>query len=69
MWVLPNAFHTAALGYQPVDFRRRVFAFYDSVANAQIPSDAESRPASQRSTPTDPNSSAHQACVLLELLA
>lgn len=40
MWVVPNAFHTAALGYQPAEFRRRVFAFYESVANAQIPSDA-----------------------------
>jgi alpha-beta hydrolase superfamily lysophospholipase len=31
MWVVPGAFHTAALGYQPDEFRRRVLAFYDSV--------------------------------------
>lgn len=31
MWIVPNAFHTAALGYEPVEFRRRVLAFYDSV--------------------------------------
>jgi alpha-beta hydrolase superfamily lysophospholipase len=31
MWVVPGAFHTAALGYQPGEFRRRVLAFYDSV--------------------------------------
>jgi pimeloyl-ACP methyl ester carboxylesterase len=31
MWVVPGAFHTAALGYQPEEFRRRVLAFYDSV--------------------------------------
>ena len=33
MWVVPGAFHTAALGYQPDEFRRRVVAFYDSVRN------------------------------------
>jgi uncharacterized protein len=32
MWVVPHAFHTAALGYQPVEFRRRVYSFYQSVA-------------------------------------
>jgi alpha-beta hydrolase superfamily lysophospholipase len=31
MWVVPGAHHTAALGYQPEEFRRRVLAFYDSV--------------------------------------
>jgi pimeloyl-ACP methyl ester carboxylesterase len=31
MWVVPGAFHTAALGYEPAEFRRRVLGFYDSV--------------------------------------
>ena len=31
MWIVPGAFHTAALGYEPVEFRRRVLAFFDSV--------------------------------------
>lgn len=31
MWVVPGAYHTAALGYQPAEFRRRVLAFFDSV--------------------------------------
>ena len=31
MWVVPGAFHTAALGFEPEEFRRRVLAFYDSV--------------------------------------
>jgi alpha-beta hydrolase superfamily lysophospholipase len=31
MWVVPGAYHTAALGYQPEEFRRRVLAFFDSV--------------------------------------
>jgi alpha-beta hydrolase superfamily lysophospholipase len=28
MWVVPGAFHTAALGYQPAEFQRRVLAFF-----------------------------------------
>ena len=31
MWIVPGAFHTAALGYEPVEFRGRVLGFYDSV--------------------------------------
>ena len=28
LWKVPRAFHTAALGYQPEEFRRRVLAFF-----------------------------------------
>jgi len=35
LWTVPGAFHTAALGFQPVEFRRRVLAFLASVAGAQ----------------------------------
>jgi len=28
LWVVPNAFHTAALGYQPAEFKRRVLHFF-----------------------------------------
>ena len=28
MWVVPRAFHTAAIGYQPAEFRRRVVEFF-----------------------------------------
>jgi alpha-beta hydrolase superfamily lysophospholipase len=28
MWVVPHAFHTAALGYEPAEFRRRVLEFF-----------------------------------------
>jgi pimeloyl-ACP methyl ester carboxylesterase len=31
MWVLPGAYHTAAQGTQPDEFRRRVLGFYESV--------------------------------------
>jgi uncharacterized protein len=31
LWVVPGAYHTAALGREPVEFRRRVLAFYESV--------------------------------------
>jgi len=27
MWIVPDAFHTAALGYEPAEFRRRVLDF------------------------------------------
>ena len=30
MWIVPGAFHTAALGFEPAEFRRRVLGFYDS---------------------------------------
>jgi hypothetical protein len=30
MWIVPNAYHTAALGYQPTEFRRRVLKFFES---------------------------------------
>jgi alpha-beta hydrolase superfamily lysophospholipase len=30
IWIVPGAFHTAALGYEPAEFRRRVLNFYDS---------------------------------------
>jgi pimeloyl-ACP methyl ester carboxylesterase len=32
LWVVPRAFHTAALGYQPAEFKRRVLAFFSEVA-------------------------------------
>jgi uncharacterized protein len=28
LWVVPGAFHTAALGFQPAEFRRRVLEFF-----------------------------------------
>ena len=28
MWIVPGAFHTAALGYEPAEFRRRVLDFF-----------------------------------------
>jgi alpha-beta hydrolase superfamily lysophospholipase len=31
MWVVPGALHTAALGCEPEEFRRRVLAFYNSL--------------------------------------
>jgi uncharacterized protein len=35
MWVVPGAYHTAALGFQPAEFRRRVLSFYESVATTR----------------------------------
>jgi alpha-beta hydrolase superfamily lysophospholipase len=35
LWVVPGAFHTAALGFQPEEFRRRVLAFFATAASRQ----------------------------------
>jgi len=32
LWIVPGAFHTAALGFQPEEFRRRVLAFFAAAA-------------------------------------
>jgi alpha-beta hydrolase superfamily lysophospholipase len=31
LWIVPGAFHTAALGFQPAEFQRRVLAFFAAV--------------------------------------
>src|SRR5262249_20564546 len=31
MWVVPSAYHTAAISYRPDEFRRRVLAFFASI--------------------------------------
>jgi len=33
LWVVPRAFHTAALGFQPEEFKRRVLEFFASSAS------------------------------------
>src|SRR5690242_4436986 len=34
LWIVPNAYHTAALGFYPEEFQRRVLAFFGSYANS-----------------------------------
>src|SRR2546425_6004700 len=34
LWIVPRAFHTAALGFQPEEFRRRVLSFFAASAAA-----------------------------------
>jgi alpha-beta hydrolase superfamily lysophospholipase len=36
LWIVPGAFHTAALGFQPEEFRRRVLAFFASVGSNPV---------------------------------
>jgi uncharacterized protein len=36
LWIVPNAFHTAAIAYQPAEFERRVLAFFAVAASAPI---------------------------------
>jgi len=33
LWVVPGAYHTAALGFQPEEFRRRVLSFFATYSN------------------------------------
>jgi uncharacterized protein len=33
LWIVPNAFHTAALGFQPAEFQRRVLLFFANAAD------------------------------------
>jgi uncharacterized protein len=35
LWEVPGAFHTAALGFQPAEFQRRVLDFYANVAQGK----------------------------------
>ena len=35
MWIVPRAFHTAALGYEPIEFRRRVLDFFAQYGGTQ----------------------------------
>jgi hypothetical protein len=34
LWVVPNAYHTAALGFYPEEFQRRVLSFFGTYANS-----------------------------------
>jgi alpha-beta hydrolase superfamily lysophospholipase len=37
LWKVPGAFHSAALGFQPEEFKRRVLSFFATYANAPAP--------------------------------
>lgn len=36
LWVVPGAYHTAALGFHPEEFRRRVLSFYSTCAKTPV---------------------------------
>ncbi|MGH9678116.1 MAG: alpha/beta hydrolase, partial [Candidatus Acidiferrum sp.] len=52
MWVVPGAFHTAALGYQPAEFQRRVLAFFATYATA--PDNPARLPQTKKAAPGGP---------------
>jgi hypothetical protein len=35
LWIVPGAFHTAALGFAPEEFRQRILEFYRQPASGQ----------------------------------
>jgi alpha-beta hydrolase superfamily lysophospholipase len=46
IWVVPSAFHTAALGFQPEEFKRRVLEFFAMYSKTPAPAIANSPPPS-----------------------
>ena len=48
LWVVPGAYHTAALGFHPEEFQRRVLAFFTTYANTAAPRGRESLRDSQK---------------------
>lgn len=41
LWIVPGAYHTAALGFYPEEFKRRVLSFFAPYAKAPPPTSAE----------------------------
>jgi hypothetical protein len=35
LWIVPRAFHTAALGFEPAQFKRRVLGFFANPTGIQ----------------------------------
>jgi alpha-beta hydrolase superfamily lysophospholipase len=46
LWVVPRAFHTSALGFQPEEFRRRVLSFFAAAASSNLTSTRKRQAAS-----------------------
>ena len=40
LWVVPNAYHTAALGFYPEEFKRRVLEFFGTYRSGSFPASA-----------------------------
>jgi len=53
LWVVPGAYHTAALGFRPEEFRRRVLAFFAAYADAPVPAAAAVSPLPSPATAED----------------
>ena len=47
LWVVPGAYHTAALGFQPEEFRRRVLSFFHTYAKAPAVSSSGAKAATK----------------------
>ncbi len=57
LWKVPSAFHTAALGFQPEEFKRRVLSFFTMYAQTPVSAPA----ATLRDGPTAPPAAASNA--------
>jgi uncharacterized protein len=54
LWKVPGAYHSAALGFQPEEFRRRVLSFFATYAQGPAPTPAATPRAAPASAPTAP---------------
>jgi len=53
---VPGAYHTAALGFRPEEFRRRVLAFFAAYADAPVPAVGAVSPSPSPATAEDAES-------------
>src|SRR5207245_2066704 len=61
LWKVPGAFHSAALGFQPEEFKRRVLSFFATYANAPAPTPTATPRATPASSSTLPSPAAADA--------
>jgi len=51
IWVVPQAYHTAALGFQPAEFKRRVLEFFATYSKAPTPAASSATPQALSAAP------------------
>ncbi|HET8922054.1 MAG TPA: hypothetical protein VFN26_03555 [Candidatus Acidoferrum sp.] len=61
LWIVPGAYHTAAYGFAPEEFRRRVLAFFGAYANA--PATASTPSASAQVSAPFVSAAAQEPCI------
>jgi len=60
LWVVPRAFHTAAYGFEPEEFRRRVLNFFATCAAADPPASQDKTPGADQGSKSGSDDHLHQ---------